>query len=1148
MATIPMGDVVQNLRRVALGQDDGALTDGHLLEGFLTRRDEAAFEALVRRHGPMVLGVCRRILGHAHDAEDAFQTTFLVLFRKATTLRTRATLGNWLYGVAYHTALKARAAAWKRRAKERQGSGMPEPQAPTANSEQDWRIVLDHAVTGLPDRYRAALVLCELEGKTRQEAARQLGVPVGTLSGRLTTARRLLARRLARQGLPPPAGGVTAVVAQGAASAAVPPTLLATTVRAAGAAAGGALAGVVSTGVAALTDGVLQTMGRGKLKTATALVILGIVVGTGLAGLMRRRPAEAPRSVNAVAEPPVEAPAPPADPFGDPLPEEAVSRLGTIRLRDGGSVTGLAITPDGKTLVSESDEGVRTWDADTGKPLRHFSGGHRGGADVGASLSPDGTLLVTPGDDAHPIRIWDVGSGKVVREVGEKGTYTSVGFSSDGKRVAALRSRASLNEREFPLYEEQVQLWDATSGQPGRSWNSGVRVGKNGQSRSRPFWANEKTLLIASGGKVGVWDAETGTLRRDIEIDPVARPVAVSPDGALLATIADRDGGRTSCVRLVDVATGKDTRLLVVAERKPEIPPVWSRTFQVMAFARDGKTLVTASTDGTLIVWDLATGEEVRRYALGVSYPRALALSADGKTLAVARGSVVRLIDMATGKDRLRQAGHQLGLRATALSGDGRIAATACEKRVLLWDVATGRELRRLEDLPDMVVDIKMTGNGRVLLSLGCDATWQARTLQTWDVLTGKEVHRVEWHVKEASPPRLLGLSPDGKTAALGLHSYTKMMVLLDVTTGKELRRFDLEGEKTQIQGVAFSADGRTVLVWSSGDNLVRIRDVATGRQVRQFVMTDRYGRDDSVGAGYVAAVSPDGRHLVFGSQQPFLALYAPATGREIRRSGELNDNPDNGRLMVFAPDGKTLAWLGGDRRTVHLVERATFSERRRLVAPQGEITSLTFSADGKTLLAGNRDTTAIVWDLTGRLRDKAARGQPLRTDELDVCWADLAADDGLKVERAIRKLAGAPQDAIPYLRTRLRPTPAPDETRVVGLIAALDSEDFETREKATRELDALEEEGLGFYRKALEANPSAEVRRRLAALVEKYADPWRHPASGRLRALRSLEVLELAGTTEARQVLETLARGASGSWLTVEATEALDRLRRRSP
>src|SRR5262249_42961899 len=156
------------LRRAALLRDGGGMTDGQLLECFLTRRDEAAFAALVRRHGPMVLGVCRRMLHNPHDAEDAFQATFPVLGRKAATIARRELLGNWLYGVAYRTALDARAAAARRRVREKQVSEMPEPEASASEDVwRDLRPLLDEELSRLPDKYRVPVVLCDLEGRTR---------------------------------------------------------------------------------------------------------------------------------------------------------------------------------------------------------------------------------------------------------------------------------------------------------------------------------------------------------------------------------------------------------------------------------------------------------------------------------------------------------------------------------------------------------------------------------------------------------------------------------------------------------------------------------------------------------------------------------------------------------------------------------------------------------------------------------------------------------------------------------------------------------------------------------------------------------------------------------------------------------------------
>ncbi len=283
MATGQMSSVIPHMRRAALLQDGGGMTDGQLLECFLARREEAAFAALVRRHGPMVLGVCRRVLKNTHDAEDAFQATFLVLVRKAASLLPREAVGNWLYGVAYHTALKARAATVRRRTKEAQVRHMARPEALTEDTCQDWQPLLDQELSRLPDKYREPVVLCDLEGMTRREAARQLGIPEGTLSGWLTTAHRRLAQRLARHGFTVSAGSLAAVLSQSAASAGVPAPLAVSTVKCAALlAAGQAAAGAISVKVAALTEGVLKAMLMTKLKvTAAFLVVVGAAVMGG---------------------------------------------------------------------------------------------------------------------------------------------------------------------------------------------------------------------------------------------------------------------------------------------------------------------------------------------------------------------------------------------------------------------------------------------------------------------------------------------------------------------------------------------------------------------------------------------------------------------------------------------------------------------------------------------------------------------------------------------------------------------------------------------------------------------------------------------------------------------------------------------------
>ena len=286
MATSRISEVLQHLRRAVLLPEGAGLSDGDLLEAFISRRDEAALAALVRRHGPMVWGVCRRILRSYHDAEDAFQATFLVLVRKAASVRPRDMVANWLYGVARQTALKARAAVARRQQRERQIAAMPKPAGREPDLGGDRLPLLDEELSRLPDKYRAVLVLCDLEGKTRKEAARQLRVPEGTVAGRLARARALLARRLARRGLAVSGGALAAMLSQQAAAAGLPSVVVSSTIQAAGllAADQAAATGLISVTVARLTEGVLKAMMRTKLQTAAwkLLLVAGLCGSAGV--------------------------------------------------------------------------------------------------------------------------------------------------------------------------------------------------------------------------------------------------------------------------------------------------------------------------------------------------------------------------------------------------------------------------------------------------------------------------------------------------------------------------------------------------------------------------------------------------------------------------------------------------------------------------------------------------------------------------------------------------------------------------------------------------------------------------------------------------------------------------------------------------
>ncbi len=624
--------LLRQLRRAALVGDGGGMTDRQLLECFVTRRDEAAFAALVRRHGPMVLGVCRRVLGHAEDAEDAFQAAFLVLARKAASIRQRELLGNWLYGVAYRTALDARAAAIQRRARERQVSAMPEPEAVEETDVwRDLRPLLDRELNRLPDKYRVPIVLCDLEGRTRRDVARQLGIPEGTLSGRLTTARRMLARRLSRHGLALPTGALSGALARGAAS--VPVELAASTVRIATGVAGAA---VVSARVAALAEGAVRAMFVTKLKTATTVLLLvGFVVGAGL-----------------LAHPP-RAAEPPSGKTADKPP--AALRETQDRMRAGPPRTlkldsrgrRVVWSPDGKTLVVVTK---------VEKAILGFQYDRKGSA----------------------IELWDVEEGTrretLAEDAGAGLAFQRVVCSADGKTIAATVSE-EVRRPDVWLFRTVVKVWDAKT--------AALKQTLGDEDSNLGFIAlsaDGKRVAAGDPGKktVQLWDAETGKLERTLDTGGSRLWwVALSPDGKTLVAGAQKEDASGE-VTVWNAETGEVKQMLTP-----------KRFLNQVVFLRNGKMIGVGVGLEDIEVWDVVKGEVIRSLKGRLRGTRSVDISPDG-TLVAAAGldRRVRVWDVATGKLRQTLEGHDSDIYSVAFSPDGRmLASTGQDQTVRLWNV-----------------------------------------------------------------------------------------------------------------------------------------------------------------------------------------------------------------------------------------------------------------------------------------------------------------------------------------------------------------------------------------------------------------------------------------------------------------------------
>jgi RNA polymerase sigma factor (sigma-70 family) len=293
---MPSGSVrslVDFVHRLASPPQGQGASDGQLLERFVASRDEAAFRALLGRYGPLVLGVCRRVLAQTQDVEDAFQATFLVLVRRACDIQRGELLGNWLYGVALRTAAKARSQAAGRAARQQP---LVEPAGDDTTVAADWRdlrTVLDEEIDRLPAKYRLPFVLCYLEGKSNEEAAQVLACPRGTVQSRLFWARERLRRRLTRRGLALSAGLLATLLSENTLSASVPAELAEATFRLGLLfAAGEMMAGPVLTASGAvLARGVLRAMFYNKLQVASLLLLAVVVCGVSVAFLARPAPA-----------------------------------------------------------------------------------------------------------------------------------------------------------------------------------------------------------------------------------------------------------------------------------------------------------------------------------------------------------------------------------------------------------------------------------------------------------------------------------------------------------------------------------------------------------------------------------------------------------------------------------------------------------------------------------------------------------------------------------------------------------------------------------------------------------------------------------------------------------------------------------------
>jgi WD40 repeat protein len=820
------------------------------------------------------------------------------------------------------------------------------------------------------------------------------------------------------------------------------------------------------------------------------------------------------------------------DYYGDPLPPGALARMGSIRFT-GVGLSGVGpdadYSPDGKLLLVGWGDGFRFLDVASGKEIRRIEGsrehfeGHR--------FSAGGKVVVAGGERA--IRFWDAHSGRVIRTLRGHRRRVFFSVSRDGKVLASSDG-------------EGVWLWDVETERIRHVLGGhtlpvvAIALSPDGTILASADDDVNKIAEIPRDRTVRLWEVSSGKeLRRLADQKGQLLGLAFSPDGKKLLVGAEHE--RDAPLDLWEVATGKH---LLTFDRN-----AWA---SALGFSPDGKLV----TNGSGKFWDTNTGRLVHKWPhdprWGWSSRSWVLFSPDGKTVASwLHPDHLRFREVATGKEREVAPEHRGAVLCLAITPDGRVLITGGEDgTVRTWDAHTGQPLHVLRGHQAPVLALAVSPDGKVVASADRQGEWKATevglgSVRLWDVASGTQVRALV--VKPEFTPQL-AFTPDGQTLAVNSKGGVQ---LWDVATGRPLRflnevsdrRFRGVPEPWRRAAFALAPDGRT-LVMSGGEGIdpkkpqerayhLRFWDLTTGQEAEKVPCP-------KAACGSVVYL-PDGQRL----------LSAARTLWDIRRRRPIREFTGMGclSLPVLSPDGKLLAGLcrSAGEGDVCLWEVATGQEVLHLAGHWKGTSAVAFGSDGLTLASAGDDWTALVWDLRSPSGvDVTPPPDGLSERDLARCWEALAGKDAAAAYLALCRLGAAPRQAIPFLAQHLPPAPARDVARIRRLIADLDSDDFTVRQAANRELEQLGLLAEPELRQALKEVVSAEVRRRVAALLAFPSVGDVQPDF--LRPMRAIQTLERIGSVEARRVLEAVAAGEPLADLTREAREALKRLERRKP
>jgi WD40 repeat protein len=856
-----------------------------------------------------------------------------------------------------------------------------------------------------------------------------------------------------------------------------------------------------------------------RLKAGVALLLTAglLAAGAGLLGHQEAPPQQpgaqpAPAAAGPARPDAAEGNPVPVDRHGDPLPDGALLRFGTVRFRHSGGAHAIALSPDGKTLVTEGEDAVRLWDAVTAKPgpVLRLRGSHQGAAQNLLAFSPDGQRLFFTQRGGVAARDLATGQTDVVWPVRPATVIHSVHPSPDGRLLAVGTSEGAL---VVELASGRL-LWRSRK-RPTFLSSRDDRLLLNGPYSLALFAPDGKLVAINASDAPKVLllqDPASGEERRRIDLGALVVRLAFSPDGHQVA-VTERD----NAVRVYDVGTGERLHSWTVKLTDPS-----ENYTSAVAFSPDGATLAAGATDNLIHRWDLRTGRELAPLRGHTWYVLGLIFSADGRWLySVGWDGAIRRWDTGTGQEKAIVPGAATG--TVARSPVGSLLAWEGEGGVLHFaDAVTGKTVRTLPGNPAGFAHLAFSPDGSILAAGGNDLS-----LQLWEVATGKLLRQWSW--PKGKDPHTgvedIAFSPDGKTLATA--SFRGHEVLLwDVSTGARLARAPQE----MVYGVVFTPDGQT-LVSAGWDRGLRWWDVPGLRPRDAVVLPNEFGvaAPFSDPRLHAVACSPDGRLLATINLGGGVSVW-DARDRKRLHSFQAVGGQCN---LTFSPDGQWLS-TGGYDGDVAVWEARSGQRVLKLAGHPARVFSVAFGPDGRTLVTGSNDCTALVWDL----RPRAEAGDD---PDMAALWDALGGSDAPAAYRAVWSLADRPDRSVPFLKGKLKAAQPPDPKRLRELFDRLDNDRFAEREAASKELAAVADAVEPELRRELTQAPSVEKRRRLQTLLDGLGPGTSEDA----RRARAVIVLQWAKTPEARTLLEELVGGAPGARLTREAKAALERLER---